>query len=128
MSSHSSRSRIVAVGALASALAALALAFAVTAHAAPQKLIGTVGPGYTIALKTSSGKKVTSLTRGTYTITVRDRSDEHNFFMRGPGLTKAMTGVDFVGTKTVTVQLRSGKYGFVCTPHADEMHGGFSVR
>jgi len=79
-------------------------------------------------LKTASGKKETALTRGTYAITIRERSDDHNFYVRGPGLKKALTGVDFVGTRTVTVQLRSGKYGFVCTPHANEMHGGFSVR
>jgi len=78
-------------------------------------------------LKTASGKKETALTRGTYAITIRDRSDDHNFYVRGPGLEKALTGVDFVGTRTVTVTVQR-KYGFVCTPHANEMHGGFSVR
>jgi plastocyanin len=39
-----------------------------------------------------------------------------------------LTGVDFVGTKTVKVTLRAGKYTFVCVPHSDDMRGGFSVR
>ncbi|MBA3332960.1 MAG: hypothetical protein H0U30_03125 [Actinobacteria bacterium] len=110
------------------ALVALALLFSVTAEAAPQKLVGTVGPGYTISLKTVTGKRVNALTRGTYAILVKDRSDEHNFYMRGPGVSKAFTGVDFVGTKTINVRLGSGRYAFVCTPHSDEMHGSFSVR
>ena len=119
------------VGLAASLLAVLiatALLFSVTAHAAPQKLFGTVGPGFTISLKTASGKRVTGLTRGTYTLTVRDRSDEHNFFVRGPGVSKSVTAVDFVGTKTVTIRFGSGRYAFLCTPHSDEMRGGISVR
>ena len=113
---------------LLGALVALALVFSLTAQAAPQKLVGTVGPGFTISLKTATGKRVTGLTRGAYTITVRDRSDEHNFFVSGPGLKKSVTGVEFVGTKTVTLRLASGKYAFVCTPHSDDMRGAISVR
>ena len=109
-------------------LIAAALLFSVTAQAAPQKLVGTVGPGFTISLKTAAGKRVTGLTRGTYRLTVKDRSDEHNFVVRGPGVSKTVTGVDFVGTKTVTIRFGSGNYAFVCAPHADEMRGGISVR
>jgi hypothetical protein len=115
-------------GSLLGVLIAVALLFSVAAHAAPQKLVGTVGPGFTISLKTAAGKRVTALTRGTYTIVVRDRSDDHNFFVRGPGLSKSLTSVGFVGTKTVTVRLAPGRYTFVCTPHSDAMRGGFSVR
>ena len=117
----------VAAGVLG-ALVAIALVFSVTAEAAPQKLVATVGPGYTISLKTVSGKRVNTLTRGTYRIVVKDRSDDHNFVVRGPGVSKTFTGVEFVGTKTVNVRFGSGKYAFVCTPHSDEMHGSFSVR
>ena len=113
---------------VASLLAALALATWSTASAAPSKLKGSVGPSETISLKTANGKKVSMVSRGTYAITVRDNSDEHNFFISGPGLKKQVTSVGFVGTKTVTVKLRSGKYRFVCTPHSDDMSGGFSVR
>jgi len=126
----SARSRIgvgLAAGFLV-ALVALALVFSVTADAAPQKLVGVVGPGYSISLRTVSGKPVNTLTRGAYTIVVKDRSDDHNFYVRGPVVSKAFTGVDFVGTKTISIRLGSGRYSFVCTPHSDEMHGSFSVR
>ena len=122
--------RMTALGTatIASLLAALALATWSTATAAPSKLVGKVGPGDTIALKTASGKRVSIVNRGTYSLTVRDSSDEHNFYLSGPGLRKQITGVGFVGQKTVTVRLRPGKYTFVCTPHSDDMRGGFSVR
>lgn len=109
-------------------LVACAMLFSVTAQAAPQKLVGTVGPGYTISLKTAAGKRVTGLTRGTYTLTVRDRSNKHNFFVGGPGTSKSITAVGFVGTKTVTIRFGSGKYTFLCTPHSSVMRGGISVR
>lgn len=113
---------------ITSLFAAVALATWSTASAAPSKLVGKVGPGDTIALKTASGKRVSIVSRGTYAIMVRDGSDEHNFYLSGPGVKKQITGVGFVGTRTVTVKLRSGKYTFVCNPHADDMRGGFSVR
>lgn len=115
-------------GIAAAGLAAIALAVPAASQAATPKLTGTVGPGYTITLKTAAGKKATSLRAGTYRIVISDRSAEHNFQLRGPGLNKEFTGVGFVGTKTVTVRLRGGKYGFVCLPHAAAMKGGFSVR
>ncbi len=122
------RKLTLGTGLVASLLAALALATWSTASAAPSKLRGSVGPSETISLKTANGKKVSMVSRGTYAITVRDNSDEHNFFISGPGLRKQVTSIGFVGTKTVTVKLRSGKYRFVCTPHSDDMSGGFSVR
>jgi plastocyanin len=97
-------------------------------RAAPSKLRGAVGPSETISLKTATGKRVSMVGRGTYAITVTDRSDEHNFYISGPGVRKQITSVGFVGTKTVTVKLRSGKYAFVCTPHSDDMRGAFTVR
>lgn len=122
------RKLALGTGLVASLLAALALATWTTASAAPSKLKGSVGPGETISLKTAAGKKVSLVNRGTYRITISDRSDEHNFFLSGPGVRKQLTGIGFVGTKTATVTLRSGKYRFVCVPHADDMSGGFSVR
>ena len=111
-----------------SLLAAIALGTWSTASAAPTALKGSVGPGETISLKNARGKRLATVSRGTYTLTVTDRSDEHNFYVSGPGFRKQVTGVGFTGTKTVTVKLRPGKYTFVCTPHADDMRGGFSVR
>ncbi|MDQ3822465.1 MAG: hypothetical protein M3321_04400 [Actinomycetota bacterium] len=108
-------------------LAALvAVAVAAPAWGATTPLAGTVGPGFTITLK-KSGAKVTTLRRGSYRITVNDRSDFHNFRLRGPGVNKA-TGVSFVGRRTFTVTLRPGRYTFVCDPHADDMRGSFRVR
>ena len=109
------------------ALAALALANPAGVEAAPPKLIGTVGPGFTISLKTPAGKNVTVLERGTYAITVRDRSRIHDFRLRGPGLNKTLSAVGEVGKKTVTVRFAAGRYQFVCQPHAAAMRGGFRV-
>jgi plastocyanin len=69
---------------------------------------------------------VKTLKRGRYTITVRDRSDEHDFHLRGP-VSRMLSPVGWTGTKTVTLTLKPGRYTYVCDPHADEMRGGFRV-
>lgn len=112
----------------AAAIAAAALAAPAASQAATPKLTGTVGPSFTITLKTAAGKKVTALKPGSYRIVVSDRSRMHDFHLRGPGLNKVLTGVDFVGTKSVTVLLRAGKYTYRCQPHAAAMNDGFVVR
>ncbi len=112
--------------ALAPAALAVALAVAVPAQAAPIKLAGTVGPGFTITL-TKLGKKVTLLKPGTYSIAVVDRSNIHNFHLRGPGVNKEITQIGFVGTKTMVVTLKRGTYTFVCDPHFTTMRGSFKV-
>ena len=94
---------------VASLMAALALATWSTASAAPSKLKGSVGPGETISLKTSAGKKVSMVNRGTYQVTITDRSDEHNFYVSGPGLRKQLTSIGFTGTKTVTLEAAAGQ-------------------
>jgi plastocyanin len=108
-----------------SAAGALALAFAGPATAAT-RLVATVGPGFTITLK-KAGVKVRSLRPGTYTITVQDKSRDHNFRLRGPGFNRA-TGIARVGTFRWTVRLRAGTYRYVCDPHLDSMRGSFRVR
>ena len=110
------------------AVLGLAVAAPVSSQAATPKLIGTVGPGYTISLKTAAGKNVTALKPGKYTITVRDRSRIHDFRLRGPGLNKVFSSVAAMGTRSVTVNLRAGRYQFTCQPHASAMHGAFRVR
>jgi plastocyanin len=109
---------------LGAATTALAVAVA-PALAAPPKLVGTVGPGFTITL-TKGGKKVKTLKAGKYTIAVRDKSNIHNFHLKGPGLNK-LTSVTYVGNKTWTVTLKTGVYKFVCDPHAAAMKGSFKV-
>jgi plastocyanin len=90
------------------------------------RLTATVGPGFTISLRTANGRRVTRLRRGRYRITVRDRSASHNFHLRGRGVNKR-TAVGFRGTRTWTVTLRRGRYRFVCDPHARRMRGSFRV-
>ena len=114
-------------------MACLALAIAATvgaggSQAATPKLNATVGPGFTISLKTPAGKKVTVLKPGAYAITVNDRSSNHDFRLRGPGVNKVFSSVSAVGKRTVTVRLRAGRYQFSCQPHAAAMHGAFAVR
>jgi plastocyanin len=115
---------------LALALATLAAAVAASSSSAATtntRLIGTVGPGFDISLKHSSGGAVTQLRRGTYTLIVRDRSNIHNFHLTGPGVHRVVTSVRFVGTKTIKVTLKPGVYRYVCDPHAFVMHGSFRV-
>jgi plastocyanin len=110
------------------AVAATGLTLAATtaaAPAAPVKLTGTVGPGFTISLKKGSAK-VGTLKAGKYTFVISDKSNIHNFHLKGP-VSKMFTSVSFVGTKTVTVTLKKGKYTYVCDPHASSMHGSFRV-
>jgi plastocyanin len=108
-------------------LAGTLVVVASAASARPKpKLVGTVGPGFTITLK-QVGKPVKTLKAGTYSITVSDKSNIHNFHLRGPGVNKEITQIGFVGTKTVVVKLRKGKYTFVCDPHFTTMKGSFKV-
>lgn len=111
--------------ALVAALVTLAFTASTAQAAAPKKLVATVGPGYTISL-TMAGKKVKTLKAGRYVITVRDRSNIHNFHIRGAGVNKD-SGVRAVGTKTWTVTFKKGTYRYVCDPHASTMKGSFKV-
>ena len=104
------------------------LLVAATAAAATPRLVASVGPGDTITLRTATGARVRNLRAGVYTVTVRDRSGEHNFRISGPGVRKA-TGVGSSGTVTWKVRLARGKvYRFVCDPHSDDMRGSFRTR
>ena len=71
---------------LLSLAAVLALALPPTAFAVParRRSPGRPGPGFTITLK-KAGKKVTTLKPGRYTITVADKSANHDFVLTGPG-------------------------------------------
>jgi plastocyanin len=96
--------------------------------AAPKVVKGSVGPEFTISLS-SGGKKVTSLKAGVpYKFQIADKSSMHNFHLSGPGLNKVITSVSFIGTKSVTLKLKRGKYRYVCDPHASFMKGSFLVR
>ena len=106
--------------------AMLSLVLAGPGSAAPKKLAGTVGPGFTIRLN-FSGAPVTRLKAGQYRLAVSDRSSIHDFRITGPGVNKVVTSVPFSGTNSVLLALKKGVYTFVCDPHASVMHGTFRV-
>ncbi len=108
--------------ALVAVTAVLMVAIAAAGAALP-KLVGTVGPGFTITL-TKGGVKVKTLKPGKYTLLIRDKSKIHNFHLKGPGLNKT-TGTPFVGNKMFTITLKKGTYKYVCDPHATSMRGSF---
>ncbi len=90
-------------------------------------LVGTVGPGYTIGL-TVNGQKLVRLKAGTVKLVIHDRASIHAWSLDGPnGFAKDFTTVPFVGTKTVVLKLKAGKYKFYCPPHESMMFGHFTV-
>jgi len=111
---------------LLAALAGTLVIAAPSSAATPPKLVGTVGPGFTITMKRFN-KTFKTLRAGRYAITVTDRSNIHNFHLRGPGVNREITTVGFKGVKTVILRLPKGKYTFVCDPHASVMRGSFRV-
>ena len=116
--------RLALVVALAAAVVG---ATATSSMAAPPKLVGTVGPGFTIKL-TQGGRKVTKLKAGKYTFVINDKSSIHSYGLDGPnGFAKDFTSVSFKGTKTFTLTLKKGKYKYYCTPHESSMFGNFTV-
>jgi hypothetical protein len=106
--------------------AALLFALPGGARTAQTTLHGVVGPGFTISLTDDSGSRVTHLDPGTYTIDVKDQSNQHNFDLQGPGVSQA-TDVESVGTATWTVTFTDGTYKYVCDAHPSIMHGSFTV-
>ena len=96
------------------------LALALPAVAATPTYKGTVGPGFTIKMATKPTKA------GKIKLVVSDKSDQHNFHLKGPGV-DVKTSVGQKGTKTFTVTLKKGTYKFMCDPHASFMKGSFKV-
>jgi hypothetical protein len=113
---------------MCTAFAAAAAALTLTAGASPMalpKLVGTVGPGFTISMKQGL-KPIRTLKAGRYTLVVTDKSSIHNFRLIGPGVNRAITTVGGTGTKTVTLMLKKGRYTFHCDVHPT-MVGHFTV-
>jgi len=123
-----SRRLLVTLVGIAAALAVAGTAFS-QGQSTP-KLVGTVGPGYTIKL-TKSGVKVRSLRAGTYRFAITDKSSLHNFTLEretGGRFEKHLTGTAFTGPKTVTVILKRGKWKYYCSVHESQMFGFFIVK
>jgi plastocyanin len=85
---------------------------------AKTRLVLTSGPAEKITLRTATGKAVTAMKRGTYTVTVRDRAINHNARIVAPGFKKATT-LNFVGKQVWKAKLaKVGNFRFLCDPHA----------
>ena len=110
---------------LAVSLTAVAMGNAGTQKKSPG-LTGEVGPGFSIELKLA-GKDLKTIKAGTYTMKVQDKSNIHDFHLKGPGVNKSTT-VPFTGTQTWKVTLKPGTYTYQCDPHAKRgMKGTFKV-
>ena len=94
--------------------------------ATEDELEGETGPGFEIKLR-QDGEDVESIPAGTYTVSVEDQSEMHNFHLIGPGVDEEITDVPFVGEKSVTVTLEPGTYTYQCDPHAAQMNGTVTV-
>jgi plastocyanin len=94
---------------------------------AKTRLVLTSGPGQAITLKTAAGATVKRIKLGTYTVTVRDRSRLHNAHVIAPGFNRKTT-LAFVGTQRWRIALkRTGRFRFVCDPHAALGMRGFAT-
>ena len=110
--------------------AAMVLALAAAgAQASAQKvgkLVGNVGPGFTISF-TQNGHKVISIKAGTYKITVHDKSTMHNFHLFGHGINKR-TVIATTSTVVWTVKFAvKGTYRYHCDAHPTILFGSFKV-
>jgi hypothetical protein len=103
---------------VAALVAVLATAFSATAATPIYK--GSVGPGFTIALRNPPTKA------GKIRLVVADLSSSHNFHLTGPGVNVA-TSVGGTGTKTFTITLEKGTYRYRCDPHQSFMKGSFRI-
>jgi plastocyanin len=111
--------------ALVTLLMALVLPSAV-AQADNPKLVAVVGTNdaFVISLRDASGNAVTQLAPGTYDIAVSDRSESHNFHLKGAGV-DMLTPVGEKQETTWTVTVGEGRYTYVCDAHASQMRGYF---
>ena len=91
------------------------------------RLNAVVGPGSTIALRTSGGARVRTLKRGVYLIAVRDLSKRQNFHLSGAGINRK-TGVAQTGTLTWRVTLKAGTLRYVSDASPKTLHGTATVR
>jgi plastocyanin len=116
--------------ALAGIAALVVVGAAFSQSSSATKLVGTVGPSYTIKL-TKNGAKVKTLKAGKYTFAITDKSSMHDFTLeqeKGGKFEKHLTSVTFTGKKAATVTLKRGKWKYYCSVHEPEMFGFFTVK
>jgi plastocyanin len=97
------------------------------AEADNPKLVAVVGTNdaFVISLREASGNAVTQLAPGTYDIAVSDRSESHNFHLKGPGGVDTSTPIGEKQEATWTVTIGEGRYTYICDAHASQMRGYF---
>jgi len=92
-------------------------------------IVGT-NDGFTIMLNDPSGKRVSEIAPGTYTVVVQDRSAIHNFHLASneDATIDFRTDLEFVGEQSFTVTFRDRtRYAYACEPHWQTMNGSFFV-
>jgi plastocyanin len=96
------------------------------AQADNPRLVALVGTNdsFVISLRDANGNAVTTLQPGTYDIAVSDRSQEHNFHLKGPGVDQS-TPIGETQETTWTVTIGDGRYTYVCDAHSSQMRGYF---
>jgi plastocyanin len=122
------KAKLLSLPALAAIAAALIVPLTSGAANSPKTMVmkATVGPGFTISVTAGTKKGNFVAQPGTYTITVYDKSNIHNFHLIGPGVNKK-TSVAGVGKTTWKLKLKTGTYKYVCDPHASIMKGKFRI-
>ena len=88
-------------------------------------LTGVVTPAGSLRIA-FKGKSVASLNAGRYAISVVDRSSSSGFAVKGKRATVSVTGMAFVGKRTVTLNLTAGRWSF--GPSASKSTYTVSVR
>jgi len=96
------------------------------AQADNPRLVAVVGTNdaFVISLRDANGNALTQLAPGTYDIAVSDRSESHNFHLKGPGVDHS-TPIGEKQETTWTVTIGDGRYTYVCDAHASQMRGYF---
>ena len=92
-------------------------------------IVGT-NDAFVISLNDDSGKKITQIPPGTYTVVVDDRSRIHNFHLASNDdpTVDFRTDIDFVGQMSFTVTFKDqNTYAYACEPHWQSMNGSFFV-
>jgi plastocyanin len=118
---------------LAAALAVLALPAGGAARSGDNPVLDAIvgtNDAFDITLNDASGRRVSVLDPGTYTIVVHDRSAIHNFHLASNDdpTVDFRTDVEFVGDKTFTATFKPGlRYAYACEPHWQVMNGTFLV-
>jgi plastocyanin len=109
-------------------VAAALLSPSAVAQAENPRLTAVVGTNnaFVISLRDASGGAITRLEPGTYDIAVSDRSEMHNFHLKGPSV-DFKTDPEAVENVVWTVTFTDGRYGYMCDPHAATMRSYFLV-